>query len=267
MADPGGLLADQRRQFILEKVRRDGAVRVAELVDRLAVSDMTIRRDLDILARRGVLEKVHGGAVALTGAAGHEPDFASKSTRESAAKESIAQAAAARVQPGSVVAVSAGTTAYQVAARLLDVPRLTVVTNSLPVADLLRATADDRTSVAAPTLILTGGSPTPSASLVGPVADLVITSLHVDLLIMGAFGVTEQAGLTTPNLAEAQTNRAFVSSASRVVVVADHSKWGVRGLSGFAALNEIDCLVTDRQLSGPAQTVLSRTVGELVVAD
>ncbi|MET9730155.1 DeoR/GlpR family DNA-binding transcription regulator [Streptomyces sp. NPDC006458] len=267
MTDPGVLLADQRRQFILERVRRDGAVRVAELVDRLAVSDMTIRRDLDILARRGVLEKVHGGAVALTGAAGYEPDFESKSTRESAAKESIAQAAAAHVEPGSVVAISAGTTAYEVATRLLDVPRLTVVTNSLPVADLLRASAHDRTSAAVPTLILTGGSPTPSASLVGPIADLVITSLHVDLLIMGTFGVTEQAGLTTPNLAEAQTNRAFVSSASRVVIVADHSKWGVQGLSSFAPLNEIDCFVTDGQLPATAQAVLTRSVGELVIAD
>jgi DeoR/GlpR family transcriptional regulator of sugar metabolism len=267
VADAGVFLADQRRQFILEKVRRDGAVRVVDLVESLAVSDMTIRRDLDFLARRGALEKVYGGAIALTGAVGHEPDFASKSSCRSVEKKSIAQAAAARVEPGSVVAISAGTTAFEVAARLLDVPRLTVVTNSLPVADLLRASAADRTSAVAPELILTGGSPTPSASLVGPIADLVITSLHVDVLIMGAFGVTEQAGLSTPNLAEAQTNRAFVSSASHIVVVADHGKWGVRGLSSFAALNEIDCFITDAKLPAAARTALAASVGKLLITD
>ncbi|MGW1767437.1 DeoR/GlpR family DNA-binding transcription regulator [Streptomyces sp. NPDC002073] len=265
MAEHAAQLAHQRRALILAAVRREGAVRVAELVEQLGVSDMTVRRDLDALARRGVVEKVYGGAVATGAATGEEPGFEAKSDLEGAAKAAIADAAAALVEPGSVVAVSAGTTAHAVAARLLAVPRLTLVTNSLPVADLVRAAGREQGSEA-PTLLLTGGSPTPSAALVGPLADLVIGSLHVDLLFLGAHGVSERAGLTTPNLAEAQTNRALVASARRVVVVADHSKWGVVGLSGFAGLDRVDTFVTDDGLPAQARAVLADAVGELVVA-
>ncbi|MCB5165399.1 DeoR/GlpR family DNA-binding transcription regulator [Streptomyces bambusae] len=268
MAEQPAQLAHQRRAFILAAVRRDGAVRVAELVEQLGVSDMTVRRDLDALARRGAVEKVYGGAVATGSAArGEEPDFEAKSGLQEDAKAAIADAAAALVEPGSVVAVSAGTTAHAVAARLLaaGVPDLTIVTNSLPVADLVRGAAREP-GTGAPTLLLTGGSPTPSAALVGPLADLVIGSLHADLLVLGAHGVSERAGLTTPNLAEAQTNRALVASARRTVVVADHSKWGVVGLSGFAALTEADWFVTDEALPETAREVLAEAVGELVVA-
>ena len=262
MADHG-LLAQQRRALIVAGVGLRGAVRVADLVEQFGVSDMTVRRDLDALARAGAVEKVYGGAVSVRGTSAEEPLYEAKAALELASKAAIADTAAALVEPGSVVAISAGTTAYAVATRLMDVPDLTVITNSLPVADLVR-TAARRGVTPAPTLLLTGGTPTPSAALVGPTADLVIRSLHADLLILGAHGVSADAGLTTPNLAEAQTNRALVANARRVVVVADHTKWGVIGLSGFADLDEIDSYVTDDALPDDARAVLSDSVGELV---
>ena len=261
-----GLLAHQRRKLILEVVRRDGAVRVAELVDQLGVSDMTVRRDLDALARYGDVEKVHGGAIAARGRSAEEPGFEVKSGRESAAKAAVADAAATLVEPGSVVAIGAGTTAHAVASRLLTVPDLTVVTNSLPVAELLRAAAADQGPAGTPALLLTGGAPTRSAALVGPLADMVIGSLHVDLLFLGAHGVSESAGCTSPNLAEAQTNRTFVAGARRVAVVADHTKWGVVGLSSFAALEDVDWFVTDADVPGEAWDVLVESVGEVLIA-
>ncbi|MFE2283212.1 DeoR/GlpR family DNA-binding transcription regulator [Streptomyces sp. NPDC059443] len=272
MAEQAAQLAHQRRVLILDAVRRDGTVRVADLVGRLGVSDMTIRRDLDALARSGAVEKVYGGAVATAATSAHEPGFDAKSDQGAAAKAAIATTAATLVEPGSVVAISGGTTAYAVAARLLGIPRLTIVTNSLPVAELVRAAGRDGGGGAgggggaAPTLLLTGGSPTPSAALVGPLAELAIGSLHVDLLFLGAHGVAEGAGLTTPNLTEAQTNRALVASARRIAVVADHSKWGVVGLSGFAALDQADWFVTDAGMPAPARAVLTETVGELLIA-
>ncbi|WUN36036.1 DeoR/GlpR family DNA-binding transcription regulator [Kitasatospora sp. NBC_00315] len=258
------MLAQQRQALILESVRRRGAVRVAELVDQLGVSDMTVRRDLDVLARQGAVQKVHGGAVAVGGSSTDEPGFEAKSSLEEAAKAAIADAAAALVEPGNVVAVSAGTTTFAVAARLLKVPQLTIVTNSLAVADLVWA-AGCQAGASTPALLLTGGSPTRSAALVGTLAEQSIRSLHVDLLILGAHGVSETAGLTTPNLAEAQTNRAMIASARRTVVVADHTKWGVIGLSSFAELGEIDCFITDDTLPPEARGVLSEAVGELRV--
>ncbi|MFC8453453.1 DeoR/GlpR family DNA-binding transcription regulator [Kitasatospora sp. NPDC057223] len=265
MAD-AALLASQRRSLIVDLVRRSGAVRVSDLVEQFGVSDMTVRRDLDALARAGAVQKVHGGAVANPGGAVDEPGFEAKSGRESAAKDAVADAAAALVEAGTVIALSAGTTTYAVATRLLSIPHLTVVTNSLPIGDLLRASAQEQ-DASTPTLLLTGGSPTRSAALVGPIADQAIRSLHVDLLILGAHGVSERAGLTTPNLAEAQTNRALISSARRVAVVADHTKWGVVGLSSFARLDEIDLFITDDKLDTQAQSLLRDAVGTLTVAD
>ncbi|WP_371477526.1 DeoR/GlpR family DNA-binding transcription regulator [Kitasatospora sp. NBC_00315] len=264
MAD-AALLASQRRSLIVDLVRRSGAVRVSDLVEHFGVSDMTVRRDLDALARTGIVQKVHGGAVAGPGGAVDEPGFEAKSGRESAAKDAVADAAAALVEAGAVIALSAGTTTYAVATRLLNTPHLTVVTNSLPIGDLLRACAHER-GPSTPTLLLTGGSPTRSAALVGPIAEQTIRSLHVDLLILGAHGISDSAGLTAPNLAEAQTNRALISCARRVAVVADHTKWGVIGLSTFARLDEIDLLITDDKLDTQSQTLLRDAVGELIVA-
>ncbi|MGW6917798.1 DeoR/GlpR family DNA-binding transcription regulator [Kitasatospora sp. NPDC054939] len=268
MADVG-LLAQQRRALILASVRRDGAVRVADLVEQLGVSDMTVRRDLDALARTGALEKVHGGAVAAPADAGsaasvvEEPEFHAKSTMEAAAKRAMAKAAAAFVPSGGVVAVAAGTSAFAVAAELTAVPGLTVVTNSLPVADQFRSSE----RAAGQSLLVTGGAPTPSAALVGPLAEQAVSALNFDLLILGAQGVSERAGLTTPNLAEAQTNRALIASARRVLVVADHSKWGIVGLSSFAELDRIDVFVTDTPIHPEARRVLGEHVGELVLVE
>src|SRR4051812_48877658 len=107
-AQPGTLLADQRRALIADEVRRRGAVRVSELTERLAVSDMTIRRDLDLLASAGVLEKVHGGATALGLRSTDEPGFEAKSHRQLDEKEAIAQRAVSLVSPGQAIALTAG---------------------------------------------------------------------------------------------------------------------------------------------------------------
>jgi DeoR/GlpR family transcriptional regulator of sugar metabolism len=89
----------------------------------------------------------------------------------------------------------------------------------------------------------------------------------VDQLFLGCHGIDPAAGLTTPNLAEAETNRAFVQAARRVTVVADHTKWGIVGLSSFAALNEVDTLITDSQLHPEASELIAEQVGELILAD
>nr|WP_203600981.1 DeoR/GlpR family DNA-binding transcription regulator [Streptomyces sp. SID10853] len=270
VSDNQNLLAEQRRALILDEVRRRGGVRVNELTRKLNVSDMTVRRDLDALARQGVIEKVHGGAVPVVEASTHEPGFEAKSGLELSAKEDIARAAAAMAAPGSAIALSGGTTTYALAQHLLDVPDLTVVTNSVRVADVFHAAqrvaggGGQRSGAA--TVVLTGGVRTPSDSLVGPVADQAIRSLHFDVLFLGVHGISAEAGLSTPNLAEAETNRRFVQSARRVVVVADHTKWGTVGLSSFATLEDVDAFVTDSGLSDEAREEINEYLPGLVVA-
>ncbi|MYR58469.1 DeoR family transcriptional regulator [Streptomyces sp. SID625] len=266
MSENQNPLAEQRRALILDEVRRRGGVRVNELTRKLGVSDMTVRRDLDALARQGVLEKVHGGAVPVVEASTHEPGFEAKSGLELTAKEDIARAAARLVAPGSAIALSGGTTTYALAHHLVDVPDLTVVTNSVRVADVFHTaqrTSGQRQGAA--TVVLTGGVRTPSDSLVGPVADQAIAALHFDMLFLGVHGISAEAGLSTPNLAEAETNRRLVQSARRVVVVADHTKWGVVGLSSFATLEQVDTLVTDAGLPGGARAEIAEHL-RLVVA-
>ncbi|MFF9851736.1 DeoR/GlpR family DNA-binding transcription regulator [Streptomyces litmocidini] len=269
MTDNQNLLAEQRRALILDEVRRRGGVRVNELTRRLNVSDMTIRRDLDALARQGMVAKVHGGAVPVVEASTHEPGFEAKSVLEPSAKDEIARTAAALVAPGTAIALSGGTTTYALARHLLDVPDLTVVTNSVRVADVFHEAQQTggggEARRGAATVVLTGGVRTPSDALVGPVADRAVRSLHFDLLFLGVHGVSVEAGLSTPNLAEAETNRCLMRSARRVVVVADHTKWGTVGLSSFAALDEVDTWVTDSGLPAGVRAEVTEYLPGLVV--
>jgi DeoR/GlpR family transcriptional regulator of sugar metabolism len=254
------MLAEQRQAHILELLRRSGAVRVADLVQDLGVSDMTIRRDLGVLAEAGLVQKVHGGATLVSDSAAYEPSFAAKSTLQQEAKSAIAVAAAALVDPGMAIGMSAGTTTHALAGELLDLPGLTVVTNSVHIADLLyqHGRGDQ-------TVLLTGGTRTPSDAYVGPLAVHALHSIHVDLVFMGVHGMTLETGFTTPNLLEAETNQALVEAGRRLVVVADHTKWGVVGISSFARLDEADVLITDGDLDPEALATLEENVGELIL--
>jgi len=255
------MLARQRQARILERVREDGAVRVADLVRELGVSDMTVRRDLEALDDRGLLDKVHGGATAVEGSAQFEPTFSAKSRLQQTEKDAIALAAAGLVEPGMAIAVSAGTTTYALAQRLVDIPNLTVVTNSIRVADIVQYSGR-----ADQTAILTGGVRTPSEALVGPFAVAALRTVHVDLVFVGVHGMDPHSGFTCPNLLEAETDRALIEAGRRLVVVADHTKWGVIGISSIARLDQADVLITDAGLAPDARARLETETRRLIVA-
>lgn len=255
------MLASQRRATIAALVTESGAVRVADLVQQLGVSDMTVRRDIEQLAREGLVERVHGGALAIGGRSSEEPGFTAKSGLMTREKQAIAAAAAALVEPGASIGISAGTTTFEFARAVRGVADLTVVTNSIPVAQLLH-----ESGTPGQTVVLTGGVRTPSDALVGPVAVAALRMLHVDRLFLGVHGMDAHAGLTTPNLVEAETNRAMIQNARRLCVLADHSKWGTVGLSTITELAEVDQLVTDSGISERARASLTNLVGELLVA-
>ncbi len=254
------MLAAQRQAVIVDELQRHGAVRVGDLTRILGVSDMTIRRDLDALAQQGLVDKVHGGATIRRTRSTDEPGFEAKWLHQQQEKEAIARAAARLVTPGTAVGLSAGTTTWTLAHELRDIPDLTVVTNSIQVAEVLYAGAAEQT------VVLTGGVRTPSDALVGPVAVSALRQLHLDVVFMGVHGIDVRSGFTTPNLLEADANRAFVQAARRLAVVADHTKWGVLGISTIAELEEADLLVTDDGMPAEASQQLAERVGELVLA-
>ena len=105
-------------------------------------------------------------------------------------------------------------------------------------------------------MILVGGERTPSDALVGPIATGALKQLHLDVLFLGVHGMDANAGFTTPNLLEAETDRAFVAAARKTVVLADHTKWGMLGISSIAALDDVDEVISDAGLSAEAQRVL-----------
>ncbi|MCZ2401811.1 DeoR/GlpR transcriptional regulator [Paenarthrobacter sp. Z7-10] len=251
------MLADARRSAIVTAVSRERIVRVSDLAEMFGVSLMTVRRDIDVLDEAGLLEKIHGGAKIHGSASTHEPGFELKSTQAQEEKDAIAGEAALLAQNGMAIGLSAGTTTWALAKLLCQRQGLTIVTNSVRIADVFHAAG------AKSTVILTGGERTPSDALVGPVATSSLSQLHLDLLFLGVHGVDPEAGFTTPNLLEAEMDRALVAASRKVVVLADSTKWGTLGISTIAALEDVDEVITDSGLGVEAQRILRERVGRL----
>lgn len=255
------MLVTERRERILALVRARGTVALPDLSRALGVSEMTVRRDITQLADDGQVEKVRGGVRACADGVARPMRAVSLSTE----RRAIAKAAAALVEPGMSIGITGGTTALAVAQELTAIPDLTIVTNSVPVADMF--TPPERADAPyTQTVVLTGGVRTPSQSLVGSVAVRALEQLHCDLVFVDVHGLDVQAGMTTMNLLEAETHRAFMASAREVVVLADHSRWQVVGLTTIADLSDIDRLITDEALEPEARALLEAHVGRLDIA-
>jgi DeoR/GlpR family transcriptional regulator of sugar metabolism len=251
-------LGHHRREQILADLRSRRSSRVSHLARSLAVSEMTIRRDLDQLAEDGLIDKVHGGATLRRPSSNEEPGFEIKLGRNQSEKDSIARAAVSFVQPSTAIGIGAGTTTWRLAQLLGDIANLVVVTNSVRVADAL-----DQHGRTDRTVILTGGVRTPSDALVGPVAEHSLRSFQLDAVFLGTHGMNLRAGFTSPNLAESEANRVFLQSAERFVMLADHTKWNVAGLSTFASLDAPSTMISDSRLTAEAVRAFRESKTEL----
>jgi DeoR/GlpR family transcriptional regulator of sugar metabolism len=247
-----------RRQKILALLQPDGVVSVGRLARAVRASEMTVRRDLAVLCDRGLARRVHGGAVLQAGKA-QEPPFASARQEQAREKDLIAKEAAALAAPGSVVALGAGTTTWHVARALASRMDLTFITNSPNIAlELDRGQAN---------VILTGGHlRTPADALVGPPALWTLERLQIDVLFLGANGIHPQAGYTTPVLEEADTNAAMIRKATRLVVVADHTKFGRVTLAAYAPIQAAHVLITDAAAPRGVLSAIRRLGVQVVVA-
>lgn len=254
-------MREQRQREILDELEREGNVSVAAVARRLSVSDMTVRRDLEELSSRNLLRKVHGGAVPVEKTTA-EPHFAQKRKLDREEKRAIAAEALRLIEDGDAVALSAGTTTWHIAEALRNGWRnLTFITNSTNVALTLQENGWEN-------IVLSGGMfRTPSDALVGPFADRTLKTLNADVLFIGAHGIHPKAGLTTPNVAEAETDRCLIEAARKVVVVADHTKLGVVALARIAPLSKIDVLITDDKADGETLREIELCGAEIIVAE
>lgn len=227
-----------RHELALELLSESGEVSVAELGRRAGVSDMTIRRDLEALERRGLVRRVRGGAIAAA-SRGYEPPFALRSGRHADVKARIGRRAASLVRDGEALIIDVGTTPLELARALSDRTGLTVLTPSLRVADVLTHNPDMR-------VIVTGGiARAGELSLIGDLAERAFTDLHCDTVFLGAGGIDATVGVTEFNLDDARVKRAAVASARRCVVLADSTKLGYVAVAAVCPLQRVDVLVTD----------------------
>ena len=233
------MFPEERRREIVAGLKREGRCLVADLARRLEVSEVTIRQDLDVLEKEGVLRRTHGGAI-LNVKIGLERPFQVEETSHRAEKERIAAAAVDLVASGDTVILDVGTSVTAAARQLVEQKKKpTVFTNGLNIAAILEADPDITT-------VVTGGTLRPKQhSLVNPFAEFILPRIHADIALIGVSGVEAEHGVTNVNVAEAEMKALFVRASRRRVVLADSSKIGNVALAKFADLHEIDLLITD----------------------
>jgi DeoR family transcriptional regulator of aga operon len=235
------MLNEERRRAVLDMVNREGRVLVKDLAQRFATSQVTIRKDLEVLHSQGAIYRTHGGALPVRTGALLDPSLREKEKLHRKEKLRIGAAAARLVQEGQSVVLDSGTTTTMIARELREFRNLTVITNAVNIAAELAGTAVQ--------VILTGGILRENSfSLVGPLAEETLRRLSADVLFLGVDGFDVHFGLTTPNLLEAKVNRVMTEIARRTIVVCDSSKFGRRSLSLIAAPSKVHHTITDSRI-------------------
>ncbi|WP_101950918.1 DeoR/GlpR family DNA-binding transcription regulator [Mycobacterium sp. 3519A] len=255
------MYAEERQQAIASLVMSRGRASVAELAQTYDVTTETVRRDLAVLDKAGVLRRVHGGAVPVRALHLVEPGVGERETTRAEHKEAIA-AAAVDFFPlaGATVLLDAGTTTARIAAQLPTDRELVVVTNSVPIAARLAA-------MASVTLHLLGGRVRGlTQAAVGDQTLRVLETLRVDVAFIGTNGLSVRHGLSTPDSDEAGVKRAMVEAANYVVVAADSSKIGREDFVSFAPISSVDTLITDSEITAADRRQLTDSGVEVVVA-
>jgi DeoR family fructose operon transcriptional repressor len=252
-------LPAQRHRRILELLRERQAVRVATLAELLAVSEVTIRRDLEELERGGLLERTHGGAI-LAQRLRTEPAWYEAVSRNAAEKCRIGEAAASLVQPHDTIFLNGGTTTLEVFRHLRDGEDVRVVSNHVGVA---REAADRSIE-----LVLVGGEfRPPSSSCVGVFATETLRKVFASKAFLGVEGLSPRSGLTTPAASEAEVARVMIEQTTGdVVVVADRSKIGTVADFAIAPLDRVTHLVTDAGVDDDLRAELASLGVDVVVA-
>lgn len=236
------MLNEERRRATLALLNREGRVLVSDLSKRFQTSQVTVRKDLEILKAQGLAQRTHGGALRASEGALDDPTLREKEKLHRKEKLRIAGASLKMVQPGQVVILDSGTTATAIARALRTFRSLTVITNAVNIAAELAGSAIE--------VILTGGTLRKNSfSLVGPIAEETLRRLYADLLFLGVDGFDVDYGLSTPNLLEAKVNRVMIEIAKRTVAVCDSSKFGRRSLSWIAAPSALQGVITDRGIA------------------
>jgi len=251
------LILEERRQKVADILSRRGFMALDDLAREIEVSESTIRRDLAYLQDHGILRRTHGGAVYLGDGQGL-PAFEERSASQIEEKRQIARKAADRIRNGDAILLDGGTTTLEVARLLVGRP-LQIVTNSLPIAQLLASNRETD-------LIMLGGYVYPRTGVaLGVQTVRMLEDVHVHQAILSVAGITAK-GLFNGNLLLVESERAMMRCADEVVVVADHTKIGRQNLAFLCELNAVDTLIVDSGLSAEQRSLVTAADLRLIVA-
>jgi DeoR/GlpR family transcriptional regulator of sugar metabolism len=240
------LYPEERRQEILKRVGQQGRVSVTELSQQFGVSEVTVRNDLQALAERSLIVRTHGGAV-LANPSPLVPSLAMRRLQQPAEKDRIGFAAATLVRDGDAIILDSSSTTLAIAQRLKNHHDLTLITNSL-------AIAQEMLDAPGVTLVMPGGTVRrETASLVGPDGVDFLHKYNVQRGFFGAHGLSLAEGLTDVSAPEAELKRPLVALCRQVIAVLDATKWGRVGLASFASLSQVHQVITDAH--APAELV------------
>lgn len=235
------VLNEERRRAIVDFVNENGRALVRDLAKRYGSSEITVRRDLELLHSRGLIYRTHGGALPIRTGSESDRNLSEREMQHPREKMRIAAAAARLVKEGQSVILDSGSTTTAIARALRDFQQLTIITNAINIASELSGSPVD--------VILTGGMLRKNShSLVGPIAEESLRRLKADILFLGVEGFDTHSGVSTPNLLEAQLNRLMVQIAARVIAVCDSSKFGHSSLSSIVPMSNIHGVITDKQV-------------------
>lgn len=250
------LSGPERQRLLLEIARERGRVRVNAAAKALDVTPETVRKDLAALQADGLIVRVHGGGIPVETSA-FEPGITAR-TEWMAEKERIGRAALDQLPDGGVVFIEAGSTTARFAELIPADLDVTVVTNSLPIAQQLATR-----STAATVVILGGRVRSVTLGSVDTLAIRNLQDLYVDVAFLGTNGLSVERGLTTPDIAEAEMKRAALGCSARRVLLADHSKVGKVSFCRYGGLEDINLLITDSGLSPHHAAELEAAIGHV----
>ncbi len=245
----GGWGTDERRQHMLDFIRTKDFVRIQDLAREFRVSEVTVRSDLDILARDGSVRRVHGGVVALL-ANRKETAFEERAASYELEKRQIAKAAVDMLSDGDTVILDAGTTTMAIASALADRSDLTGVTVFTP--GLNVALALER-AVPRIQVVVTGGTLRPQQhSLVEPLNTLILQRVRANIAFLGCNGFDPELGIMAASLPDAMLKQAIIAAARRIIVVTDASKFTQSAVLSFCSYDAVDTVLTAGQVDADA---------------
>jgi DeoR family transcriptional regulator of aga operon len=242
----GGIMADERRSIIMQIVGSAGRVRVQDLARRFSTSSVTIRNDLNELQKRGLLLRSHGGAI-KPDSREYESPFQDRIQAHIEEKRRIGVLAASLIHDGETIILDSGTTTEEIARQIKNRNRLQVITNGVNIANELLG------SRGVQTVILGGTLRNDSASIVGRSTEEMLSQFSADKLLMGGAGCDPEFGVSGANLEEAMVNKAMLTIAREVILVADSSKFDKRSMSRIASFAEIHTVISDTAMPAEVQ--------------